>query len=151
MGSSIPTDSATSRYALGVIMILHLGVVDIPYHDSSETKTTGDVAQKLENKYNVMGVFVDQQAEFILDEIMDSLVSSFENEQMGLSVDNPIAQAEEEIKARFNKYIDLQEHGIHTKAKVSLRKKQRKGRNKEDQVSFVDTGLYRQSFKCWAD
>ena len=40
---------------MGLVVILHLGVIDVPY--ATEGTTTGDVAEILEAKYDVMGNF----------------------------------------------------------------------------------------------
>jgi hypothetical protein len=48
-----------------VMITFHLGVIDIPYED--ENTTTGDVAEYLEEKYQIMQTFFDRYGNDIAD------------------------------------------------------------------------------------
>ncbi|MFK2871852.1 hypothetical protein IR203_24655, partial [Salmonella enterica subsp. enterica serovar Weltevreden] len=47
------------------MITFHLGVIDIPYED--ENTTTGDVAEYLEEKYQIMQTFFDRYGNDIAD------------------------------------------------------------------------------------
>ena len=47
------------------MITFHLGVIDVPYED--ENTTTGDVAEYLEEKYQIMQTFFDRYSNDIAD------------------------------------------------------------------------------------
>ena len=107
-------------------MKIILGVVDnIPYAHSKAN--SGEVAQYLENKYHIIQQFADKH----LDKIVD----------MALSDGNC-----EGINALFRQELIDGFTGIQTGAAlkgVSHRLKSKKG---DRRPSFIDTGIYLQSF-----
>ena len=146
-------------------MKLLLGVTDIPYSQAPgkkqrkatpSTVTTGDVAEILEAKYNVMETFFKVHEKDIAADLENSLAGALESMLMNAPVDlNAFGAATTEIEQRFNNFIVHKEMdalgipGVPTKAAIegaSSRKKGRKG--KPDRPSFYDTGLYVNSFKA---
>ena len=59
------------------MITFHLGVIDIPYED--ENTTTGDVAEYLEEKYQIMQTFFDRYGNDIADLMSKDLAANLEN------------------------------------------------------------------------
>ena len=149
---------------------LHLGVVEVPYgHEPPAAKTkkktqqitgetTGDVASILEAKYHVMEIFWQLHGQELADGLTRSLLNSLEALLMGSPVtQDPFGGALGEIEDRFKQFLTLKEMdslgypGVPTRASllgVSHRFKNKRG---SPRPSFVDTGLYENSFKSWVD
>ena len=97
-------------------MIISLGVVELPY--AEDGKTTGDVAEILEDKYDVMQKFADQNIDQIAEYMADSFVGAIESRFAGAPEDfNVFGSAMANIEDRFVEYINKGEHGIITKEK----------------------------------
>ena len=136
---------------------LHLGVVDLKYDEKDVS--TGDVAQWLENKYHIMEVFWEVEKDHVGDDMAEAARGALENLLLGAPVsDNPFAAGFDDIKKRFDDFITLQQveklgiPNVPTQAAldgVSHRKKSR--RTGKRRPSFLDTGLYVQSFLAWMD
>lgn len=157
-------------------MILHLGVIDVPYDDG---QTTGDVAEILEGDadkedsgYQVMGNFAALHADEITEFVEISIREAIENLIAGVPVEglDPFAQACIDIGKLFPSYLNDEEivatgqTGVPTKAallgvRTSFKKKSElvDAKTYRSRVrgmrrpSFVDTGLYRDSFLAWVD
>lgn len=133
--SSIPKVFARSATGL----VLHLGVVDLPYANApqqqkvgkakkgkknkpakpktvSGTQTTGDVAEWLENKYGIMDTFAFMRLPDIAKELESSIAGELETLMMGGSVsDNPFKTAESAIESMFKNFLakgDVEHAGI---------------------------------------
>lgn len=114
-------------------LILHLGVVDMPYSGkmaasvaehfsalqrgkplsrsaASASVTTGQVAEFLEAKYHVMETFYTAHSVEIGDAIADSLAGAFESAQMGAPRSlNIFGKAEGRTKRLFSKFLESKE------------------------------------------
>lgn len=152
-------------------MILHFGVIDLPYANAPKefrrhptapkagTETTGDVATWLENKYHVMETYYSLQGDFVADQLAESIKGALENLMMGAppSPDPFLAgasQIEKDFKDKLSqRAFDGLIPGLPTKAAKegrSLRFKS--GINpKGERPSLIDTGLYQASMKVWVD
>lgn len=149
-------------------MILHLGVVDIPYANGAET--TGDVAERLEDYYGVMGGYVELHLPEIAQGIEDALAGSLESLMMGAPVTStPFASGVAKIEQGFRRYLDEEEitklgrRGVPTKAamqgishrfknpRLSAKNKRKGLKRNPPRPSFIDTGLYQTSFKAWVE
>lgn len=159
---------------------LHLGVVDIPYTDQEPATeaeitealrngvypkrsairgsiTTGDVAEILEAKYNVMGYFFTAYQEDIADQFADALGGSLENILLGGPPPaNPFAAAESAMEDMFRKFIDTKTMdgmvpGVPTAASLKGVSKRFKRKRGPVRPSFQDTGIYEASFKSWVE
>jgi hypothetical protein len=146
-------------------MILHLGVADVPYADPGTKKksgslTTGDVAEILEAKYGVMGHFVDLHGADIARELENSVLGAIESLIAGAPASHDaFGTATSEIEEIFRAMLSNREldklgiPGVPTAAAkrgVSHRFKRPYARRKE-RPSFIDTGLYQDSFKAWVE
>lgn len=134
-------------------MKLLLGVTEISY--AEEGITTGDVATLLEEKYSVMEKFVDLHKDDIIHAMENSIAGAIENTLAGReSKADVFLGAYGKIEHQFHNYIDFQEHGIHLKKmdapKAGPRKK-RQYKKVDKTLAFVETGLYRQTFKAWVE
>jgi hypothetical protein len=147
-------------------MILHLGVIDVPY--ATEGTSTGDVAEILEKQYSVMGNFAALHADEIQELVEIAFAEAIENVLAGqpARLAKPMNQAASDIKKIFTTYLNNEEiaetgqEGVPTAAalagkRTSLKKmkelKKPRRRVRTRRPSFVDTGMYRNSFKAWAD
>jgi hypothetical protein len=163
---------------LGIIVKLHLGVIDIPYKEfpkkvakpkkgkankpsgvKTGEQTTGDVAEWLENKYGVMQRFADLHQKDIAQSLEKSLAGALESLMMGAPATlNPFGTATNEIEKLFKfTYLDQEEiaktgaSGVPTQAAkdgVNHRLKSGKG---DPRPSFIDTGQYQAAFKSWIE
>lgn len=160
--------------------ILHLGVIDIPYAYEKEvvgkkgkvlkkkkkvvhSQTTGDVAEILEDKYHIMELFFEEHEahNLITGAIEEALKGSLESMAMGAPpTENPFAAATQAIDEAFKRFITegaverLGIPGTPTEAAlkgVSHRKAHPYAKANARRPSFVDTGLYVDSFISWID
>jgi hypothetical protein len=117
-------------------MLIHLGVVDIPYADASYEKphspkarlgrvkrgkidaprtpsnqqTTGDVAEVLEAKYHVMEVFADLHEDVIVSAFEESLGDALQSLIQGAPPTMSFsAAAESAIEDRFRQFLSNRE------------------------------------------
>lgn len=139
-------------------MKLVLGVVDLAYSDAGGgATTTGDVAEILEAKYHIMDIFAIEREQKLGEWIADALSDQIKDIAAGAPVpNNPFQDAEEKIRASFQKFLSDEEMGkIHpevpTQAALEGRTKRRKNQKGPRRPSFIDTGLYQQSFRAWVE
>jgi hypothetical protein len=126
---------------------------------ASGMQTTGDVAEILEDKYGVMDAFAFAHLPDIAKELEQSIAGSLETLMMGgTPAPNPFKSAESAITAMFKNFLATAsiEHlgieGVPTQAAldgVNHRLKHPYAKANPRRVSFVDTGLYQQSFLAW--
>lgn len=162
-------------------MKLALGIIDIPYHINvpqklrrvgvkvrkggkpqafsaapAGGKSTGDVAEILEEKYHVYEHFYEARQEEIGDAIAGDLQDFLEDRLSGSPAnDVNFTGAESTIKTLFQNFIDGREMdrlgfpGIPTQASlngVNHRLKHPYAKGNPARPSFKDTGTYEQSF-----
>lgn len=157
--------------------VLHFGVTEIPYQSAAEpekkgggnwkhnkkpsqtsvaTVSTGDVAGWLENKYGVMQWFYFFHSREVMEELEKKAKGALESAMLGAHATfDPFADFSA-IEQTFRNSLDRREYdywikGVPTQAArdgVNSRLKLRFG---PERPSFIDTGLYRQSFKVWLD
>ena len=140
---------------------LHLGVTDIPYAVKDGT-TTGEVAGYIEQKYHVMEIFFeDVGADAIARALEHSVVNAMEAAMMGSTAPglSLTAEGEGEIESAFRLFLMQQEldgvmPGVPTAAAlkgISHRFKQPYAKANPERPSFIDTGTYSASFRCWIE
>jgi hypothetical protein len=138
-------------------LILHLGVIDMPY--SNAKTTTGDVAEILEGKYGVMACFYRTNETVIDKEMEKALEGSLETLMMGGSPSaRPYDSAMNKIEELFNAFLDTgvmdkagDVAGVPTQAALKGRSKRFKRNKGPPRPSFIDSGLYESSFKAWIE
>ena len=153
---------------------LHLGVKDISYSvqegKNTETKTTGEVAEILEAKYDVMGTFFEIHQEEIADIMAKTLANSLASINHGAPIPNLMEISFPKIEVLFRKFLENGEmdrllamlspeelEAMGPKANftgagkrgVSHRKKKPYSKKNKARPSFIDTGLYMRSFRAW--
>lgn len=149
-------------------MKLKLGVADVPYGTKGGI-STGDVASILEDEYSVMGNFAALHMPGIAQAVEISVAEAIDALLMGApSTLDPFGAASQDVERMFSVYLDDEEiaqtgqTGVPTQAamlgiRTSLKKKKElkgKSRNRirgTRRPSFIDTGLYRNSFKAWVE
>lgn len=155
-------------------MKLVMGVVDIAYSDAqSGNKTTGEVAQILENKYHVMETFYVVREDKIADYLAGSLSNAIADAVSGRrSNQSPFDDGMRDIEAEFRDFLDANEmsrlvaglsegesaafdwsktFSSAANAGVRSRFKNRQNNNGGPRPVFVDTGLYQESFRAWVE
>ena len=87
---------------------LHLGVTEASYAHGG--KTTGDVAEILEDKYHIFEHFWQLHREKIVAELCGAVVGAFESVVMGAPPPaDPHAAAMTEVQQLFNVFLDQRE------------------------------------------
>jgi hypothetical protein len=150
-------------------LVLHLGVLDLPYANETKTEkvprakkgqankpikpktesgrqTTGDVAEILEDKYGIMDTFAFARLPDIAKALEESIAGELETLMMGgRPSGNPFASAESSIGTMFKQFISTQqiEHmgieGVPTQAAL-------KGVNHRLKHSYAKANPRRPSF-----
>ncbi len=135
--------------------IIHLAMDEKPYDYGD--MTTGDVAEILEAEYHVMEIFWDKHEADAVEAISDSLSNSFEDQLKGLPFSTTALDVgAKEIEVLFKKFLENKEMdgivpGVPTgAARLGISHKP-KSMRRTPWVSFIDTGLYENNFKCWID
>lgn len=144
-------------------MQLHLGVLDIPYHNepgrNAPSQTTGDVAEILEHKYAIMEDFVRVHEDDIAKAMEQSLGDAFEL-LLKNAPPEPLTAGMSIIETAFRQFLLTQEverigiPGTPTKAAlkgVNHRKRHPYAKSNPRRPSFIDTGTYETSFRAWVD
>lgn len=150
---------------------LTLGELDVAYAtpsgESGTVKatitTTGRVAEILEERYGVMQTFFERRkekiAEFLGDSVADAIADVLSGRQTRTS---PTYGAEQRIEAEFRSFLDANEMDAisvalagpeisnpHISAAAARGDNSRKKSMKSNaRPAFIDTGLYRQSFRA---
>ncbi|EJP6912203.1 hypothetical protein NY642_001281 [Salmonella enterica] len=134
------------------MITFHLGVIDVPYED--ENTTTGDVAEYLEEKYQIMQTFFDRYSNDIADLMTNDMATSLENMMAGAPpARDPLAESMSRIHDLFVAFLDNTEMngllGVPTRRAlegISRRFKNKKG---PPRPSFIDTGTYQAAMRAW--
>lgn len=156
-------------------MKISLGVVDVPYAYEQEilgkkgkplkkkrkvkkSITTGEIAEILEAKYGIMGVFFDRHGQEIADFVADAYEGALENVLTGGPFNpNPGQEGFEKIDQLFRDFLSNNEMaqlgitGVPTeaaKAGVSHRFAHPYA-ERPSRPSFIDTGQYQTMFRSW--
>ena len=154
-------------------MKLVLGVLDVAYSDAqSGAKTTGDVAEILEQKYHPMETFYEARKTQIADYLAQSVVDAIEVVVRGGRHVQPTFAGAQKIEAEFRAFLSANEMGklgflsdaereytlTHApkytgaaQAGVSHRKKHPYAAKNKARPVFIDTGLYQASFRAYTE
>ncbi|WP_321913577.1 hypothetical protein [Paraburkholderia sp. J11-2] len=181
-GGSYETIPRGPTLAPSKSLTLCLGVFDVSYsnHENTEkvpqakkgkankpikpksdsgTKTTGDVAEILEEKYGVMDAFMFAHEPDVAHELEDALAGELENMLMGAPLaSNPFQKAESAITAMFKQFLStaaIEHMGIESVPTlaaldgVNHRLKHPYAKGNPRRPSFIDTGMYQSHFVAW--
>ncbi len=134
---------------------VQLGVNEAAYTDEEGATTTGEVAEILEAKYDVMGVFIDAHMDKIKDDVTGTYALFLKRylktgETWGGMKEFPL----EKIDAAFRDYLDRDEWQKITgrtirAAKLGLSSRKKDGSYQVGRPAFIDTGLYKRSFRTF--
>ncbi len=139
-------------------MKLHLGVNEMAYSDPEEHQatTTGQVAEILEDKYQIMEVFFDNHREEIEDLVVDRFMGELESVIHGKPKAPLSGMTFPKIDREFRSFLDRDEWQQLTGKRImsavlgiSHRKKLKKVQG--SRPAFIDTGLYQKSFTAWLE
>lgn len=144
-----------------VVSTLHLGIVDLAYSDADTpgAQTTYQVAKLLEDKYDVMGVFVKQHENEIVAAVTDKyrnvLNRVFEGNSRALNQREwPIPK----IASAFRDYLRSDEWQKATGRTIAaaqlgishrFKNPEKRVKNHGPRPAFIDTGLYSRSMRVW--
>lgn len=120
-------------------------------------KNTADVAQELEEKYKVVEIYWEAIEEMVIEKLEDVYSDSIEEV---LSMQKPPKKLLGDeytglLETGFRNYLDKEEHGIKTAAAARgvshLLPHPYSKNNPKPRPSFIDTGLYRSTFRAWIE
>ncbi|QQN36614.1 hypothetical protein JHW33_08395 [Rahnella aceris] len=137
-------------------MKVHLGVIDMPYDYGDTSATTGQVAEILEEKYQLFSNFWDAHKNTITPEVGETLAYSIINH---IKHGAPLAGGEllGDAMRTFNIFLENEEmaglavDGVPTLAALDGRNSRLKQKYGERRPSFIDGGLFKSSFIAWVD
>ncbi|AYL42248.1 hypothetical protein [Citrobacter freundii] len=133
-----------------------LGVIDMPYDYGDTSATTYEVAEDLQEHYQIFTHFWETHVDDIVPEV---------GEAVGLALINhikygaPMHDGEllgETMKA-FNVFLEGEEmaglsvDGVPTQAAMEGKNSRLKVERGERRPSFIDGGLFKSSFVAWID
>src|ERR1700743_475626 len=91
-------------------LTLHLGVTELPYNYGDKSMTTGDVAEILEAKYEVMQQFYDHHQQQIADDLAEGMVGVLESTLMGAPPTlDPYGSGTSKGEQSFRDFLDRKE------------------------------------------
>lgn len=132
------------------------GVIDLPYDYGDTSVTTFEVAEILEEKYQIFSNFWELHKGEIAPEIGEALAYSLINHiQHGA----PLTSGEllGDTMRTFNIFLENEEmaglavDGVPTLAALDGRNSRLKQKYGERRPSFIDGGLFKSSFVAWID
>ncbi|MCS4265021.1 hypothetical protein [Serratia sp. BIGb0163] len=133
-----------------------LGVVDMPYDYGDTSATTYEVAEALQDNYQLFTHFWEEHQDTILPEVGEALAYSIINHiQHGA----PLTSGEllGETMRSFNIFLEREEMAglavdkVPTHAALEGRNSRLKVERGERRPSFIDGGLFKSSFIAWID
>lgn len=131
-----------------------LGVVDMPYDYGDTSATTYEVAEDLQDQYQLFTHFFETHKKEICAEVGEALAWSLINHiQHGA----PLTQGEllGETMQQFNIFLEQEEmaglsvDGVPTLAALEGKNSRLKIERGERRPSFIDGGLFKSSFVAW--
>jgi len=168
-------------------MKIHLGFVNFPYQGRygaespltatvkkkrqrtlskaqtgyGEGRTTAEVAEELEKRYNIVETFFDLEKDKILEMIEEAFAEDAEIVMMGQPprTGGLSDKATDKIEQSFRRNLAAQKYdglirGVPTLASlrgVSHLKLHPFAKRNSSRPSFIDTGMYQRSFTVWAE
>lgn len=159
-------------------MRLVLGEVESPYSYGDTSRTTGDVGQKLEEKYHLYSSFAEMYQGNIAKLLENSVAGALETVLMGGVAGAPAPRikfeaATSQIEALFRQSLAIKAYdgilaGVPTQSAidgvshrfmnvynrasfVNKKGKRVKAKRRPSRPSFVDTGNLSRNFVCWVE
>ena len=120
-----------------------------------EGKTSAEVAKELEDRYELVSTFYLGEEDELSFALEDFYGEAIEAVLMGKPPKKiPSDELTKKIEEAFRQYLQNEEHGIKTEAArrgVSHLLPKPYSRRNPPRPSFIDTGLYMQSFRAWVE
>jgi hypothetical protein len=161
-------------------ILLHMGFVPTPYTSATKVRpvisaereekrkksrgftgnmTADKVANILEGKYSIIEtfqvVYEEDIKNIISDKFPEVIVNMiYEGKYSSATTKSIMKDSAKQIERLFKQFLDNEEMngmmpGVPTKA--SLGKQRKRGKTNKQRASFEKSGIYRASFRCWAD
>lgn len=133
-----------------------LGVIDMPYDYGDTSATTYEVAEDLQDRYQIFTHFWEEHRDTIISEVGEVLAHSIINHiQHGA----PLTGGEQlsETMRLFHNFLEREEmaglsvNGVPTQAALEGKNSRLKQEQGERRPSFIDGGLFKSSFVAWID
>ncbi|EPT5086699.1 hypothetical protein ACVUCS_003644 [Salmonella enterica subsp. enterica] len=133
-----------------------LGVVDMPYDYGDTSKTTFEVAEALEDRYQLFSHFFDIHRDTIIREVGETVAYALINH---IRYGAPMTSNEQlaDTMEAFNIFLERREmeglsiDGVPTQAALDGVNSRLKIGRGERRSSFIDGGLFKSSFIAWID
>lgn len=131
-----------------------LGIIDIPYDYGETSATTYEVAEDLQDRYQLFTHFWETHIEEISAEVGEALAYALINH---IQHGSPLTSNEllGETMQQFNIFIEREEmaglsiDGVPTQAALEGKNSRLKVERGERRPSFKDGGLFKSSFIAW--
>ena len=142
--------------------VLNLGTLDLPYADE-EGKSTGDVAEILEQRYHIMEFFWEIHGEECANDLAQGFAGALENQLLGgPAPDDLYAEGYAKIEERFRDFLTNREldgvggtQGYQIPTAAALRGVSHRFAHpyarRPSRPSFIDTSLFETSFRAWIE
>lgn len=142
------TKSSRTRKVLGKGVRIHKGY--------GVGKSSAEVAAELEERYQLVETFWNQVEDKLVDELEGAYAENIEDILMMQQPPKKLVSDDftNKIVDDFKSYLDREEHGIKTLAArrgVSHLLPRPYSRSNPSRPSFIDTGLYKGSFRAWTE
>lgn len=133
-----------------------LGVIDVPYDYGDRSATTHEVAEHLEDQYQIFTHFWEVHQDTIIPEVGEALAWSIINH---LQHGAPLSSGEllGDTMQSFNIFLEREEmaglsvDGVPTLAAIAGKNSRLKQEFGARRPSFIDGGLFKSSFVAWID
>ncbi len=131
-----------------------LGVIDMPYDYGDTSATTYEVAEDLQDRYQLFTHFFETHKKEICAEVGEALAWSLINHiQHGAPL--TLGELLGETMQQFNIFLEQEEmaglsvDGVPTQAALEGKNSRLKVERGERRPSFIDGGLFKSSFVAW--
>ncbi|MFW0766696.1 hypothetical protein ACN0IV_12735 [Trabulsiella odontotermitis] len=135
-------------------MKVNLGVIDLPYDYGDTSATTYEVAEDLQDRYQIFTHFWEKHSKDIRYEVGEMLAYALINHiQYGAPM--PGGDLLGETMKAFNIFLEGEEmsglsvDGVPTLAALEGKNSRLKIERGERRPSFIDGGLFKSSFVAW--
>lgn len=133
-----------------------LGVIDVPYDYGDEPATTYEVAEDLQESYQLFTHFWEVHKKDIIPEVGEMLAWAIIN-HIKYGAPMPGGELLGETMKAFNIFLEQEEmaglsvDGVPTHAALEGKNSRLKIERGERRPSFIDGGLLKSSFVAWVD
>lgn len=138
-------------------MKVNLGVVEMPYDYGDTSKTTFEVAEALEDQYQLFSHFWELHKDTIIREVGEDVAYALINHiQHGAPLAQGVTLLSDTMRD-FNSFLESQEmeglgvDGVPTEAALDGKNSRLKEKYGPRRPSFIDGGLFKSSFVAWID